>query len=470
MLTDDILSTTLETGIDPGNPDIFKIFLDDLQGNILKGHGRDYSVHLLLRFKATPAEVAAWLEGFTKQYVKSAAQQWQETARYKAERLSGGVWANCLLSCQGYEYLGIPPFKIPTDKPFRLGIKNPDIAQTLGDPSASQWENGFQGDIHALLLLADDDSQHLQNVVSGIADTLEQIADIIQRDDGFILRNAAGQVIEHFGFVDGISQPLFMKSDIDAAKEKDGGFDQWDPRASLDIIVTKDPNGLTEDSFGSYLVYRKLEQNVKKFHTSQQALAQTLGVDNGLAGAMMMGRFQDGSPVVLSDTPIPDNPTTNNFNYDADTAANKCPFHSHLRKTNPRGDTGRVVSSDDVAQALAMEKKHRIARRAVSYGNADLTAAPETGSGLLFLCFQANIENQFNFIQASWSNSANFVKVAVGPDPVIGQPQGTQQWPSQWGAPTREAVSMPLCITLQGGEYFFAPSISFLANLTSLLS
>ena len=114
---------------------------------------------------------------------------------------------------------------------------------------------------------------------------------------------------------------------------------------------------------------------------------------------------------------------------------------------------------------MAVEKTHQITRRAISYGENDRNNATETGSGLLFLCFQANIENQFNFMQARWANPSRFVKVGVGPDPVIGQPEGTQKWPKKWGEADTEDYLFKLWVFMQGGEYFFAPSISFLSNL-----
>jgi deferrochelatase/peroxidase EfeB len=45
-LTQADLTTVLTDGIDPQNPGPYQQLLEDLQGNILKGHGRDRSVHL----------------------------------------------------------------------------------------------------------------------------------------------------------------------------------------------------------------------------------------------------------------------------------------------------------------------------------------------------------------------------------------------------------------------------------------
>ncbi|MDJ0745020.1 MAG: Dyp-type peroxidase [Xenococcaceae cyanobacterium MO_167.B27] len=465
-LREEDLKNIPETGIDPENSGKYQGLLEDLQGNILKGHGRDYSVHLFLQWKPEQIhEAKQWIQTFTQTYVKSAKQQANEALRYRQEGISGGIFANFFLSRKGYEALGFEPFQIPKDQPFTMGMKNEQIRDFLGDPEVEEWEEGFKNEIHALILIADDNLINLLQTVNQITPKLRQVAVILHREDGFILRNKAGQVIEHFGFVDGVSQPLFIKRDIVKAQTNDCNFSQWDPRASLDIILVKDPNGKTEDSYGSYLVYRKLEQNVKAFREDQQQLAQTLKIDNDLAGALVVGRFADGTPVTKSDIPTYAATPTNNFNYDADVAATKCPFHAHIRKTNPRGDTGRVESSPGFDEALAVEKNHRIARRAISYGEKDPTQAPETGSGLLFLCFQSNIENQFNFMQARWANPDRFVKVGVGPDPVIGQPEGTQKWPKKWGESETQEYSFKLWVNMKGGEYLFAPSLRFLNHL-----
>ncbi|MGK7897348.1 MAG: Dyp-type peroxidase [Xenococcus sp. (in: cyanobacteria)] len=466
-LTEADLKNIPPTGIDPDNAGKYQGLLEDLQGNILKGHGRDYSVHLFLQWKPEQVTQAKeWIKNFAQNYVTSAKQQADEALRYRQEGIAGDVFANFFLTRKGYESLEFEPFQVPKDQPFTMGMKNSQIRGFLGDPAVEEWETGYQNEIHALILIADDHLINLLQAVNQITTTLRQVAVIIHREDGFILRNQAGQVIEHFGFVDGVSQPLFLKRDIIKAQTNDTDFSQWDPRASLDLILVKDHNGKTEDSYGSYLVYRKLEQNVKAFREDQQKLAQTLNINSDLAGALVVGRFADGTPVTKSDIPTYAVTPTNNFNYDADIAATKCPFHAHIRKTNPRGDTGRVESSPGFDEALAVEKNHRIARRAISYGKNDPSQEPETGSGLLFLCFQANIENQFNFMQARWANPDRFVKVGVGPDPVIGQPEGTQQWPKQWGEAETQEYEFKLWAFMKGGEYFFAPSISFLKSLT----
>lgn len=465
-LTEADLKQIPETGIDPQNPGKYQVLLKDLQGNILKGHGREHSVHLFVQWKPEQVEPAKqWIADFAKNYVTSAQQQADEAIAYREQGVSGDMFANFFLTRFGYEALDIEPFRVPKDQPFTMGMKNSQIRDFLGDPAVEDWELGYREQIHALILIADDDINELLQTVNRLSAKLRQVALILHREDGFVIRNAKGQAIEHFGFVDGVSQPLYLKRDIERAKANNDDFSKWDPRDSLDNILVKDKNGTTEDSYGSYLVYRKLEQNVKLFRDDQRQLAQQLEIDEDLAGALVMGRFYDGTPVTESAVATDPDTLTNNFNFDQDVAATKCPFHAHIRKTNPRGDTGRVESSSGYEEALEVERAHRIARRAISYGEHDTTKEPETDAGLLFLCFQANIENQFNFMQARWANANRFVKVGVGPDPVIGQPEGVQKWAKKWGEPETEDYMFKLWAFMKGGEYFFAPSISFLTSL-----
>ena len=477
ILTDEDLQ--ILEGIDAEHPGKYKRLLGDLQGNILKGHGREHSVHLFIQFKSNKlADAKKWIQGFAHKYVTSALLQADEALQYREHKIKRSVFTNFFLSAAGYNFFQLKPLKIPEDQAFRDGMKNETIRNFLADPDLTKWDLGLQQEVHALILMADDDLIELCQEVNKLCQELLQVAEIVQREDGFILRNSAGQVIEHFGFADGISQPLFLKRDIDNARKSSGGFDKWDPRASLDLVLAKDPNGKTEYSYGSYLVYRKLEQDVKGFRGDQQELAKRVGVDNNLAGALIVGRFSDGTPVVNSKTAL--GPTqTINFNYQEDPQEfgltpkpTKCPFHTHIRKTNPRGDTGRVESSPDFKQSLDIEKKHRIARRAISYGENDITKEPQVGSGLLFLCFQADIENQFNFMQASWANQNNFVAVDVGFDPVIGQltpkEKGNQKLPQTWGDPNTKEVPYDFTqwVFMKGGEYFFTPSLSYLRTIS----
>lgn len=181
-----------------------------------------------------------------------------------------------------------------------------------------------------------------------------------------------------------------------------------------------------------------------------------------------MGRFQDGTPVVIDQTSSGKVPQDNNFNYQDDPQGFKCPFHAHTRKVNPRGDTLVVVSIP-----LEEEKMHRIARRAINYGTLP-SEEPENNAGLLFMSFQASLINQFNFMQKAWAKERNFIKRDVGTDVVIGvEKKGddniavteTYNWPTNWGTQEQTEADFTHWVTMKGGEFFFTPCMSFLKSL-----
>src|SRR5262249_28630178 len=163
----------------------------------------------------------------------------------------------------------------------------------------------------------------------------------------------------------------------------------------------------------------------------------------------------------------------NNFTFEVDSDAQKCPFQAHIRKVNPRGDVVRKFGGSEEER----ERVRRITRRGIPYGSRPehpnafqaLEELPSRGVGLLFMGFQASITDQFAFIQASWADNEDFVAPSAGRDSVIGQAGAEepiqQAWPVQWGQAETKAASFGDFVTLKGGEFFFAPSIPFLKVL-----
>ncbi|MEG4171041.1 MULTISPECIES: Dyp-type peroxidase [unclassified Microcoleus] len=481
-----------QTHIDPNNPQ-YQNMLEDLQGNILKSHERDYSTHILIKFKSDPDAVKKWIGYFTEKFVMSAKKQWDDHAKFRSNcQEVEGLFANFFLSYNGYKVLGFEldaggsgEFPSPA---FKVGLRQ--FRTILFDPPVEEWEKSFQNEIHAFILLADNDRDNLEKQAKQVIEEVGRVAEIVHTEVGIVLKNKKGQTIEHFGFRDGVSQPLFLKEDIELAKKQ--GTDLWDASAPLELVLVKDPFGEAEHSFGSYCVYRKLEQDVRGFREAERELAKKLRLsdqDVERAGALVVGRFRDGTPVTLS--PSEQNPDTvpNNFNYDSDRDGMKCPFHAHIRKANPRGD------KNDKYQTLEEHRQHRIVRRAVSYGempNArdnslsklsrfenqlehlkELKVQPASGEkvGLLFLCFQRDIFNQFMFMQKNWANNQHFVNYTTGLDGIAGQGKKQiegQAWPKEWGKDEKVPFDFYNFVTMKGGEFFFAPSISFLKNISAL--
>jgi Dyp-type peroxidase family len=451
-----------------------RALLDDLQANILKGHGRKHAIHVFLKFD--PAKKAA-VKGAIHQLVgqlKTARQQFEEAEEFKRTGKDGGVVRCFFLSFAGYRALGVEA-RAPGDAAFQAGMKArmaPGPADAAVDLFA-RWEPYFKDGVHAMLLLADNDESRLKAERASLVESLVAVGiQVAGEEVGKQQYNDRGEGVEHFGYVDGRSQPLFIEEDVDHERLLGGGAAMWSPSFPPEQILVK-ASSASDTVTGSLFVFRKLEQNVLRFKRREEELADELGLsseDRELAGAMMVGRFEDGTPVVLRKKAGVGGGVPNDFNYDDDRDGVKCPLHAHVRKTNPRGSGG-------FQQTEADERKHLMARRGITYGEREpgMGDRPEDGVGLLFMAYQADIANQFEFTQQMWANNPEFPQATAAPgqpgiDPIIGEGKvgaNQQQCALHWGDPatSRKATSFAGFVTLKGGEYFFAPVISALRAL-----
>jgi Dyp-type peroxidase family len=500
-----LLNSTLKAE-DP-SPDVAKS-LQNLQGNILKGHGRDFTANVFFRLADDAAKSCRLLRKLGNFHITSAHAQLEATKKFKAHAIPGPRFAALFLTVSAYRKIGTSEAGIPADRFFRNGMKHGGRAKTktglfepLQDPVVEEWEEGLQQDADGMLLLADDDEGVLGAYVAEIRELLdEHEAEILCTINGKALKNAVGKGIEHFGYVDGRSQPLVLEEDI-AREGATAGTTQWDPAAALSIALVPDKaaGGASALSYGSYFIFRKLEQRVRAFKIREQELASALrlqGGDRELAGAYVVGRFEDGTPVTLSDAALGTEPG-NNFNYAGD-VSQRCPFHAHIRKVNPRDPALAPLN----ARGLLTEDSHLMLRRGIPFedkvrkvhpeavpefehaegaSQEDILALyhdkiapllPEDGVGLLFMAYNADLAKQFVFTQQSWANDGNFPPAPSPPgiDPLIGQgplplaPAGDSPYPKAWDDPA--AGFCPFAfrdfVKMKGGEYFFAPSLKFL--------
>jgi deferrochelatase/peroxidase EfeB len=244
------------------NTDVIAV-LNDLQGNILKGHGRNHTQNLFLHFNNS-GEAKLFIKTLAPN-LKTAYQQLKETDLYKTQHTPGGVFICLFLSYAGYQALGIADDKIPENEPFREGLKARQ--GKLSDPPVNNWDETFQHEIHAMILIGDANPQKVKDTSAKILNSMPTSVKLLGSEEGLAMHNANGDGIEHFGYVDGRSQPLLLVEDIEAERDMTDGIWVWDPKFPLKQVMVPCPGGSSDQSFGSYFVFRKLEQNVKGFRS-----------------------------------------------------------------------------------------------------------------------------------------------------------------------------------------------------------
>ncbi|MGN6815428.1 MAG: Dyp-type peroxidase, partial [Solirubrobacterales bacterium] len=215
---------------------------------------------------------------------------------------------------------------------------------------------------------------------------------------------------------------------------------------------------------GSFLVYRKLHQDVATFRRQLQEAARFYPGGEEMLAAKMVGRWADGTPLALSpDGPDPelakDRMRNNDFAYaygddsDGEGEGMGCPVGGHIRRANPRESLpfkGKLVN------------RHRMIRRGISYGPKLSPGAEDDGQerGLIFTSLQASIERQFEFVQSQWMQSGNAFGIGDDQDALTGSQSCEQPKMVVPGCPPFVVDGLARLVTCRGGEYFFTPGVN----------
>jgi hypothetical protein len=124
------------------------------------------------------------------------------------------------------------------------------------------------------------------------------------------------------------------------------------------------------------------------------------------------------------------------------------------------------------------DDRRRIPRRGSPFGKTFDPAAGrghgvDADRGLCFNVFMASIEEQFEFLQESWANFAQFPSVVIGdnrtdgPDPVIGEDPTSVDLRRGREGFADQALDFRRFVHTTGAVYAFAPSLSTLQRLGS---
>ncbi|EMC99592.1 hypothetical protein BAUCODRAFT_571758 [Baudoinia panamericana UAMH 10762] len=378
------------------------------------------------------------------------------------------VGANIAFSCHGLQKVTCSQASdLNTQDPaFDAGMKAG--AASLADPLRSgssdpAWEDVYlhPENVHGVILAAGSDdgicSQKLQTIMSIFGPSAGEV----HRVSGKV-RPGEMKGHEHFGYMDGVSQPAVQGIDTATPGQDIVSHGTFICGRNGDRFASQRPAWMID---GSFLCFRKLQQNVQDWNKFLVDASNQLGTWSDQLGSRLVGRWKSGCPIQLSpdfdDRNLAADPNrVNKFDFDSISNDFRCPMGAHIRKTNPRGDLGRATVN-----------QFRILRRGIPYGN-EVDADPTGERGLLFVCYQSNISQGFKFIQETWANQAVFASEGAGVDAIMGQ-SNSQKTINMRGLYPQDA-SRPLALSginrfvvPKGGEYFFSPSMSALKTTLS---
>lgn len=476
--------------------------LDDMQGLLRFGYGRHTEAcFLLLRISDRDA-ARTWLASAPVANAATLAEP-------------PPVVLQVALSSEGLRALAIPDTVINGfSTEFVAGMSgNASRERRLGDIGGNDpggWAWGSNSQVpHALLLLYGLPGA-LADWQRGIEAQIANGFEIIARLPSTLREN------EPFGFIDGISQPA--PDWLRTRPARDAELQDYTNLACLGEFVLGYPNeygaytdrplleahGIAaalpraEDAperadlgrNGSYLVLRQLQQDVDDFWRTMTQLADGDAARGRQVAEAMVGRRMSGEPLAAGSGPasIEGNDaadTLNAFTYRDDPHGMRCPLGAHVRRANPRnadlppGKPGFLswaertlgFDADALAQDLvASTRFHRLLRRGRAYGEP---GADE--QGLHFVCLNASIGRQFEFVQAAWIAGSHFDGLSGESDPLLGNRECARDGRAtdaysipQAIGPAQRLDKLPPFVTVRGGAYFFLPGICALRVLATL--
>lgn len=452
-----------------------KDHLHDIQENVVTPIFLRYGRHIFMKFNDGD-KGRAWLRSMFK---RVNARQQEHGTRFTI---------NIGFTHAGLQALGLSQRSLDSfPAAFRAGMRGrAAVVGDVGPHSPEHWEGGLGSpDIHAMAWLRTDSAAGREEATAIIRAEMDASGGIeirfVQDTMALANENGVGSEGEHFGFADPISQPPIEGADApaypgDGVQQPDGSWRALKPgefllgyedEAGRDGVQGPEPFELRLN--GTYMVFRKLYQDVAAFRQYKAAAAKALyGSDDAhhqqLVAAKIMGRWPSGCPLDLS--PDKDDPAIaadphrrNNFTYAGDDQGLRCPLGSHLRRSNPRATPLRRATS---------VRRHRLLRRGVEYGPHLADGALEDDGidrGLVNLFIQADIERQFEFVQREWMKGGEFIGLDANEhDPINGAGgEGSQM--SVPGAARPFLFDLPTFVRVKGGEYLFVPGLQALAGL-----
>jgi Dyp-type peroxidase family len=390
---------------------------------------------------------------------------------------------NVAFTYKGLVRLGLPDaalLSFPVE--FVQGMKaRAKILEDTGRSGPERWDPVWlESQVHAWVGIYGESPAVLERRCAILRQFLEETggARILYEQDASLLpgENGSYGAKEHFGYTDGFGNPDFEGADrkTQPGQGKLTSDGKWVPLATGEFLlgypdeagelpVAPVPHLLAKN--GTFMVYRKLHQNVATFRQYLDEHGGRYAGGKEKLAAKFVGRWQDGTPLELSpdrqDPALVKDPNrSTNFIYGSDPDGRRCPIGAHMRRVNPRdafGFNGALIN------------RRRIMRRGLPYGTytqPDRPANDADEHGVIFIVLNASIFRQFEFVQQQWIQYGNDSHQGTDRDLLVGNNDGSGRYMIQGDTdpsnPPYMCTGLPSFVETRGGDYFFMPSLTAL--------
>jgi Dyp-type peroxidase family len=515
--------------------------LHDIQGSILKPYGRyGFPKARFLFFRVDDGEKG---RGFVRRLVSviTTSTPWVAAGSPRGTP-APAVTTNVAFTYRGLRALGIPRDSLQTfPDEFAMGMRERrDILGDDGKSAPEHWDPIWQREepVHILIWIngqtpeeVEKRHREIRGWLAGDSAGVEELVghrgaagrdDVAYQDASAIYIDGKPSAKEHFGYTDGISNPFFKGMSSHESSVLGGGKvtgrapqgrDGWEPLETGEFLLGYKDEALEEPEApspellsrnGTFLVYRKLHQNVGSFDRYLNEIGKDFPGGKEALAAKFAGRWRNGAPITTFPTEkeaddfsarwlrakeailaAPDpaarlaakqqfadlNAKFTAFDYAHDLAGGRCPVGAHIRRANPRGalEFGQKGAFETPG---AISNRRRILRRGVPYGDSSQERVDGGDHGVIFMALNASIRRQFEFVQQQWMVYGNDFRLANDKDPIVGnhadapgkQPDGRMvvQSDAKDPAPPFFCSQIPRFVETRGGDYFFMPSLTAL--------
>ena len=512
---------------------ISSLDLADVQGNIVKAYGRyGFPLARYAFFAIDDGKLGRSLVKKLTPLVTTSVP-WSDESPMDIP----AVAVNIAFTYEGLRMLDVPEDTLhgfPDE--FSMGMKaRRDIIGDTGPNHYKYWDPMWNdaGDeliqnVHIMIGINGKEDHVLEKSYQKILQILSDNGGVRQLEghrgpNGTLLPYQPAVAIpggkEHFGYSDGISNTFFKgcgespRHVIGGGKPTGGDprtIDGWAPLETGEFLL-----GHPDESFeypeapgpplfsrnGTYMVYRKLHQNVGTFNSFLDAEGAKYPGGSESFAAKIGGRWRNGAPLVTFPTeesanrfaaelgalylksqsgPLPDADKDRYkelqlqlvaFDYLDDAEGATCPFGAHTRRANPRSSLQFGVDKPfDTPGALA--NRRRIIRRGLPYGCVENSAGDDGDHGVIMMVLNADLSRQFEFVQQQWFNYGNDFKLGNDQDPLLGnhgfnangRGNGRMiiEGDAKTSTPPYFCGQIPSLVETRGGDYFFVPSMTCL--------